>query len=227
MKNIQDLLDSLNLKVKDVTLYERAFTHSSYNADAKTKHNDYEKLEFLGDSVLGCVVSELAYKSHTDMDQGSLTKLKSALVSTHALADTALELHFDEYIRVGNSFSAPIKNSKHLLEDVFEAFVGALFLDQGFTLTRKFIISTLYRDIQKFNLENLQDYKSKLQEAMQGEHRESVTYEVINTTGPAHNKRFTVRCIFDDMTIGVGEGATKKEAEQMAAKAALAKMAEK
>lgn len=227
MKNVQELLSELGLNVNDVSLFERAFTHSSFNADAKTKHQDYEKLEFLGDSVLGCVVSELAYKSHTDMDQGSLTKLKSALVSTYKLSDAALELHFDEYIRVGNSFSAPIKNSKHLLEDVFEAFTGALFLDQGFTTTRKFIISTLYHDIQKFNLEDLQDYKSRLQEAMQSEHREAVTYEVINTSGPAHNKRFVVRCIYEGMAIGQGEGASKKEAEQMAAKAALAKLAEK
>lgn len=227
MKDIVELLKQFNINYHDISLYEMAFTHSSFNADAKTKHHDYERLEFLGDSVLGCVVSELAYKSRSDMNQGDLTKLKSALVSTKSLADFAREYHFDEYVRVGHSFARNIHESDNVLEDVFEAFIGAMFLDQGFVNVRKFLISTLYRDIQKFHLEDLQDYKSKLQEAMQSEHRESVTYEIIKETGPAHNKHFVSRVLFDGIEIGVGEGGTKKAAEQMAAKSALEKKVDK
>lgn len=227
MKDIRDLLRKIKIEAKDVELYEMAFTHSSFNGDAKTKHHDYERLEFLGDSVLGCVVSELAYKSRSDMNQGDLTKLKSALVSTHSLADFARELHFHEYVRVGNSFSRNVKDSDNVLEDIFEAFVGAMFLDQGFSNVRKFLITTLYRDIQKFQLEDLKDYKSRLQELMQVEHRESVTYQIISETGPAHNKHFVSTVMFDGIVIGQGEGGTKKEAEQMAAKDALHKKAGK
>ena len=115
MKNIELLLKQLKLKIKDVELFDIAFTHSSYNADAKTKHHDYERIEFLGDSILGAIVSELAFKSHKEMKQGELTKLKSALVSTHSLANFARELHFDEYIKVGNSFSRDIKSCDNIL----------------------------------------------------------------------------------------------------------------
>lgn len=223
MKDLKLFFKNNKLRYKDLSLFEMAFTHSSYNADAKTKHHDYERLEFLGDSVLGCVVSELAYKSRNDMNQGALTKLKSSLVNTHSLANFARELHIYEYIRVGNSFTRNIKESDNILEDVFEAFLGAMFLDQGFVVTRKFLISTLYRDIQKFHLEDSKDYKSRLQEEMQVEHRESVTYEIIKETGPAHNKHFVAQVSFDGIAIGVGEGSTKKEAEQNAAKKALEK----
>lgn len=223
MKDVNELLKKFKIKPHNLELFEIAFTHSSYNADAKTKHHDYERLEFLGDSVLGCVVSELAYKSHPDMAQGPLTKLKSALVSSHALANFAREYKFDEYIRVGNSFSNNISKSDSLLEDVFEAFVGALFLDQGFQYTRKFLIKTLYSNIQSFQVEDSTDYKSRLQEEMQAEHRESVVYELIKEEGPSHDKTFTVKVSFDGVTLGVGVGPTKKKAEQEAAKIALAK----
>lgn len=227
MKNIVELLKKFNIKTNNVSLYEMAFTHSSFNADANTKHHDYERLEFLGDSVLGCVVSELSYKSRSDLDQGNLTKLKSSLVNTHSLADFAREYHFEDYVRVGNSFSRNVKECDNILEDVFEAFVGAMFLDKGFVIVRKFLISTLYRDIQKFHLEDLHDYKSKLQEAMQGEHRESVTYQIVKESGPSHNKHFVANALFDGSVIGVGEGTSKKAAEQMAAKSALDKMVTK
>lgn len=223
MKPISELLNNFKIKPHNIDLFEVAFTHSSYNADANTKHHDYERLEFLGDSVLGCIVSELAYKSHPDMSQGLLTKLKSSLVSTDALASFAREYKFNEYIKVGNSFNSDIARSNSLLEDVFEAFVGALFLDQGFQFTRKFLIKTLYSDIQSFQIEDSTDYKSRLQEAMQAEHRESVTYEIIKEEGPSHNKKFTVKVSFDGVTLGIGEGSTKKKAEQEAAKKALGK----
>lgn len=223
MERIEELLKSLSIKAHNIELFETAFTHSSYNADAKTKHHDYERLEFLGDSYLGAVVSELAYKAHPDMAQGPLTKLKSALVSTESLAGYALKCEFDKYIRVGNSFNNEIAKSHSLLEDVFEAFIGAIFLDQGYVTTRKFIISLIYPDIQSYQLKNSTDYKSRLQEDIQSEHRESVEYRLIKEEGPAHDKTFTVEVLFDDIVLGVGTGSTKKKAEQEAAKAALEK----
>ena len=223
MRPVIELLNKLGITPKHISLYETAFTHSSYNADANTKHHDYERLEFLGDSVLGCVVAELAFKTHQDMAQGPLTKLKSAIVSTVPLAETARQMHLDEYVRVGNSFANDVSKSDSLLEDVFEAFVGALYLDQGFTVTRKILIKVLHSHIQAFQMKDLTDYKSRLQEEMQAEHRESVAYEVIKEEGPSHQRIFTVQVTFDGVVLGVGKGSTKKKAEQEAAKAALEK----
>jgi len=223
MKDIHELLVKFNVKPHDIFIYEEAFTHSSYNADANTKHVDYERIEFLGDSVIGLVVASLAFKLHPNMGQGMLTKMKSSLVSTQFLANESRRLHLDEYIRVGNSFVAKIKESNHLLEDVFEAFIGALYLDQGFEFTKQFLVNIFEPEVRKFKPTELTDYKSKLQEEMQAEHRESVTYELVEESGPAHDRRFVVRVLFDGIAMGVGEGTTKKQAEQNAAKQALAK----
>ena len=227
MRPITELLGKLSIKPKHVSLYETAFTHSSYNADANTKHHDYERMEFLGDSVIGMVVSEISYGARPEMTQGPLTKMKSVLVSTDNLAALARKYDFPNYIRVGNSFSGDISKAKHLLEDVFEAFIGALYLDQGFDVTRKLLIDIFINPIKSYNEEDSTDYKSKLQEEIQAEHRESVVYKVVSETGPSHDRRFVVAVMFDGMELGRGEGTTKKQAEQMAAKLALQKEASK
>ncbi len=223
MKDIRDLLHSLHIKTINSSLYEIAFTHSSYNADAKTKHHDYERLEFLGDSVIGLAISEFAYELRPECSQGELTKIKSALVNTHALANYARKLDYPSYIKVGNSYTIDIYNHDSLLEDVFEASLGAIYLDKGFNFAKDFLYALFGEDVKNFKLEDLKDYKSRLQEEMQAEHRESVTYELIKEEGPAHDKRFTVRVLFDGMTLGEGTASTKKGAEQAAAKAALEK----
>ena len=223
MEDIRKLLSSLHIETINTSMYEIAFTHSSFNADAKTKHHDYERLEFLGDSVIGLVVSELAYEIHPESSQGELTKLKSALVNTKALAGYARKLNYPAFIRVGNSYSVDIYNHDSLLEDVFEASMGAIYLDKGFNFAKDFLSVLFLDDVKNFKLEDLKDYKSRLQEEMQAEHRESVTYELIKEEGPAHDKRFTVRVLFDGMPLGVGTASTKKAAEQAAAKAALEK----
>ena len=224
MKNIELLLKQLKLKIKekDVELFDIAITHSSYNADAKTKHHDYERIEFLGDSILGAIVSELAFKSHKEMKQGELTKLKSALVSTHSLANFARELHFDEYIKVGNSFSRDIKSCDNILEDVFEAFIGAMYLDQGINKVKSFIDDNVIPIIESDELDFFNDYKSKLQEYLQTDKR-SLEYVILNEEGPAHNKTFTAVVKIDNIVYGKGVAHSKKEAEQEAAKDALRK----
>lgn len=227
MKKIIDFLKQFNVTPKHISLYEQAFTHPSYNADANTKHHDYERLEFLGDAVIQLATAEMAYVARPDLNQGNLTKVRSALVSTNGLANFALKFNLHEYIRLGNSFSGDITKANHILEDVFEAFIGALYLDQGFQVTKSILVNIFIKEIKDFKIEYLADYKSKLQEEIQAEHRDSVTYEVISETGPAHEKKFTVHVMFDGIELGVGSGSTKKEAEQMAAKAALQKEAKK
>lgn len=223
MKNIQELLVKFNIKPHSLGNYEEAFTHSSFNADANTKHRDYERFEFLGDSVINMVVTDYAFKVHPEMGQGNLTKLKSALVATNSLAALSLKYGLHEYIRVGNSFVAQVSQSKHLLEDVFEAFIGAVYLDQGFEFTKKLLLDIFSKEIENFKMSEMTDYKSKLQEETQAEHRESVVYELLSESGPAHDRTFTVRVLFDGIELGVGSGSTKKQAEQNAAKQALEK----
>jgi len=214
MKDLTEFLRQFDISPKHIALYEQAFTHPSYNADANTKHHDYERLEFLGDSVVSLAVAEMSFVSRPDLNQGSLTKMRSALVSTTGLSNLARSISLHEYIRLGNSFSGDISKANHILEDVFEAFIGALYLDQGFKVAKEVLVSLFIKQIKTFDIDSLTDYKSQLQEKMQAEHRESVTYEVLEETGPAHNKRFKDRVIFDGIELGIGEGSTKKEAEQ-------------
>lgn len=225
MRPVKELLKKLNIKPHNIEMYEQAFTHSSCNADQKTHHKDYEKLEFLGDSVLGLVVAELAFENRTDLTQGTLTKLKSTLVNTKALSNYARKLNFQDYIKVGHSFAGNVADSDHILEDVFEALIGTIYLDNGFNRAKQFITYIFLDDIKTAPLEDLTDYKSRLQEEIQSEYRESVVYEVVDEKGPAHDKTFTVRVLFDGIELGVGEGKTKRQAEQMAAMKALEKKA--
>ena len=227
MKDIREFLKQFNIEPKHPVLYEQAFTHPSYNADANTKHHDYERLEFLGDSVIDLCIAEMSFIARSDLNQGNLTKMRAALVNTNGLSNMARKYNLHEYIRLGNSFSGDISKANHILENVFEAFIGALYLDQGFKNTKEVLVNMFLDQIKKFSIDELTDYKSKLQEEIQAEHRESVTYELIGESGPAHNKKFKVRVLFDGIELGTGEGSTKKEAEQLAAKAALEKEASK
>ena len=226
-KNLKNIYKLFNVDVHTEELYELAFTHSSCNSSLNGKHLDYERLEFIGDSVVGLITVDIAAKLHPLLDQGMLTKLKSNIVNTKSLSNYALKFKFNEYIKVGHSFKNDLKHSNAILEDVFEAFVGALYLDQGFNKTYEIVHSIIYDDIKNFKFTDHIDYKSKLQEEIQAESRKTLTYRVAEENGPAHNRSFVIEVIFDDMVLGVGEGHSKKEAEQNAAKSALSKRAVK
>ncbi len=226
MNRLDSFFKKYNIKPKNVELYEMAFTHSSYNWDAKTSHHDYERLEFVGDSVVGFVVGTKLFNTHKDMLEGELTKARSFLVQTDYLAKLALKEGFDKYIRTGKSMTSDdFSNHKSILEDIFEAVMGAIYLDQGIEFVRK-VIEKIYGDeIENFVLTELKDFKSMLQEAMQAEYRESVEYVVIEEKGPPHNKMFSVEVRFNGLILGRGTGKSKKAAEQMAAQDALNKKA--
>jgi len=226
MSRLDSFFKKYNIKTKNVELYEMAFTHSSYNWDAKTSHHDYERLEFVGDSVVGFVVGTKLYNTHKDMREGELTKARSFLVQSEYLSKLALKEGFDKYIRTGKSMTQnDFRNHKSILEDIFEAVMGAIYLDQGIEFARK-VIEKIYGDeIENFVLTELKDYKSMLQEAMQAEYRESVEYVVIEEKGPPHNKMFTIEVRFNGLILGRGIGKSKKAAEQMAAQDALNKKA--
>ena len=224
MNNVSDLLKKLHITYKNLAIYEQALTHPSYNGDANTKHQDYEKLEFMGDSVLGYVTADLVYKNRPEMSEGDLTKLRSVLVSTKPLAAYARKISLDQYVRIGHSISASqVKESDKILENVFESLIGAIYLDAGLKAAYRFIKYILLKDIKTYDADNLTDYKTKLQEEIQAEHRDAVQYVTVSQSGPAHDRTFTVQVRYNDIILGTGTGKSKKKAEEMAAKDALSK----
>ena len=224
MNSVNDLLKKLHITYKNIAIYEQALTHPSYNGDANTKHQDYEKLEFMGDAVLGYVTADLVYKNRPEMSEGNLTKLRSVLVSTKPLAEYARKIGLPDYIRIGHSITVnQVKESDKILENVLEALIGATYLDAGLKVAYGLIKKLLLKDILAYDADNLTDYKSKLQEEIQAEHRDAVQYVTVNQSGPAHDRTFTVQVLYNEIILGTGVGKSKKKAEEMAAKDALSK----
>lgn len=227
LNKVEELLKIIHIKKpKDLKMYELALTHSSFNADAKTKHQDYERLEYIGDAVLGFVVAELIFQVHPEMDQGMMSKLRSFLVQSKSLAKYARKIELSKYVIAGHSIDMErIDKSDKILEDVFEALIGAIYLDQGIKKVSSYIRGFFYNDIKFAKSEQLTDFKTRLQEEMQSEHRDSVVYKLVKEEGPGHEKVFVVDVLFNDTTLAIGRGKSKKEAEQDAAKNALKKKA--
>lgn len=211
-----EILDKLNIHTnKD--LYQKAFTHTSYS----NEHNveSYERLEFLGDAVLELTISDYLY-NEKHLEEGTMTKMRASYVCEEACATYAKELKLEKDILLGSGES---EANTTILADVFESFIGAMYLDKGFRTTSKFVMDIIIPYIEK-KVDFLHDYKSELQELVQTV-RKSVNYEIINELGPAHNKTFTCQVMVDNIVMGIGSGSSKKQAEQAAAKMALEKQA--
>ena len=205
-------------------LYLLALTHPSCNSEQNTKHQDYERLEFVGDSVIGFVSADLIYKVHEEMDQGLMSKLRSYLVCSKSLANYSRKYGFYKFIRIGHSItSEQLHKSDKILEDVFEALMGALYLDQGIEVAYRVIKDILYDDILNTGIDDIVDAKTRLQEEIQSEYREAVKYVLLSESGPAHDRTFEVEVLFNGIVLGRGIGKSKKAAEEAAAKDALSK----
>lgn len=218
--DIMEILEKLNIKTDNIKLYETAFTHTSYaNEHGKTS---YERLEYLGDAVLELVMSEYLYLNF-DYKEGEMTKLRAHYVCEDANYEYALNLGLNEYIKLGNGEEASGgKFRKAIVADVYEAFIGAIFLDQGFEESKKFIYKTAIPFVKNNSFEFIKDYKSELQELVQTDKR-SLEYQIIKEEGPAHNRTFTAVVKIDNILYGKGVSHSKKDAEQLAAKDALLK----
>ena len=218
------LSEKFLIKPNNLAIYELALTHPSCNSENKTKHHDYERLEFVGDSVLGFVSADLIFKLHPEMDQGLMSKLRSYLVCSKALANYSRKLGIFDYIKIGHSISVDqLYQSNKILEDIFEALMGAIYLDLGMNAAYRVIQMILYEDIKNTGVDEIVDSKTRLQEEIQAEHRDAVKYVLINEEGPAHDRTFTVEVTFNGLILGRGKGKSKKQAEEEAAKDALSK----
>ena len=214
-----------NIKPNNEELYRLAFTHSSYNGMAGTRHQDYERLEFWGDSIVGFVTSELCYIHHPEMEQGQLSVLKAQFIRSSSEAAYCRKLGLGPYIRVGASFVKEASTNESLLEDVFESFIGAVYLDQGLDFCYKLVRRVFEDDIRKATIDVAINPKSRLQECMQADSKESVTYKIVAEKGSGADHYFVAGVFFEGKEIGRGEGHNKKAAETAAAQDALAKMA--
>lgn len=225
INGLKEFLNSLNIYPNDLTLYEIAFTHSSYNGDVKTHHHDYERLEFIGDSVVNFTVADLIYKNYKNTQEGLMTKIRAALVQSNSLSNYARKLGLEKYILIGNGLKQSGGVSSKILEDVFEALTGAIYEDLSIEVAYDYLKNIFLDDIINFDPSKFTDYKTRLQEEMQTDKRGNVTYHVIEQTGPSHNPQFVVEVQFNGVRLGHGVASSKKEAEQLAAKDALNKKA--
>ncbi|OGH39351.1 MAG: ribonuclease III [Candidatus Levybacteria bacterium RIFCSPLOWO2_01_FULL_38_21] len=210
-------------KFKNKKLFEQAFIHRSYLNETKENLSSNERLEFLGDSIISFVVSKYLYNKYAKFDEGSLTNLRSLLVNTKTLAEIARELNFGNLLKLskGEEESKGRENTS-LLADSFEAFIGALFLDQEIEEVTKFITRVLLPRAEFYSSNKaLKDIKSLLQEIIQAKKQLSPIYKVLKEEGPAHKKIFTVGAYEDKVLLGKGIGKSKQEAEKDAAKQAL------
>ena len=217
---ISDLLNKLNIKHSNIALYDEALTHTSY----ANEHNieSYERLEFLGDAILELIISEYLYKT-TDSSEGVMTRLRSHYVCENALYEYSVKLGLNEYIYLGHGQKEQDGiHSKAIVADVFESFLADIYLDNDIDEVKKFINKYIIPIIESDTLDFFQDYKSKLQEYVQTD-KKSLEYVVIDETGPAHDKTFTVEVKIDNIVYGQGTAHSKKEAEQIAAHDALKK----
>lgn len=222
---MEELFKRLNIEPKDMSLYKNAFSHSSYVNEHKAK-NDYERLEFLGDAVLDLVVADYLY-THYKETEGEMTKVRASYVCENANYCYATGLGLSKYILVGHGEQKEGGNfKKAIVADIFEALMGAIYIDLGFSTVRNVILKVVVPYIEDPNITFFSDYKSSLQEYVQTEQK-SLEYKLVNEEGPAHDKRFTVDVVIDNIVYGTGIGTSKKEAEQEAAKVALNKLAVK
>lgn len=209
------------IKTDKPELYQEAFTHTSYANEHNT--NSYERLEYLGDAILELIMSEYLYKK-TNYDEGTMTKLRSAYVCEDALYEYSLKLGLNNYLRLGHGeLEHGGKYRKAIVADIFEAFIGAMYLDKGLDYVRNYLNDNVISHINN-NYEFFHDYKSKLQEFVQTT-KKSLEYILVREDGPAHDKTFEVEVRIDGILYGKGIGNSKKKAEQEAAREALEKRA--
>ncbi len=219
--DLDQLQDVLGHRFRDLALLDLALTHESYSNERNCPFGNNERLEFLGDSVLGLVVCRYLYDRHPHLSEGRLAQIKASLVSTTCLARQARSLNLDRYLRLGRGeLLAHGGARRNIQADTLEAVIGALFLDGGMEAARRFVLSLLQDPMDR--MEGLQkDFKSLLQEHTQRLHKALPLYRVMTEEGPPHERTFVVEVSFLTEPLGQGVGRTKREAGQSAAQEAL------
>jgi ribonuclease-3 len=222
--DIAALQDKLGIVFSNPELLEQALVHSSYineNPDYTGGHN--ERLEFLGDAVLDCIIAEKLYRDFPGLDEGEMTRLRAALVRRETLAGIARDINLGVFLYMGKGeVASGGRNKAPNLAGAMEAVIAAVYLDRGWAVTGEIILS-LYGDtlMKLASRQSELDFKSKLQEALQSRSQLTPSYRIVEETGPDHDKVFTVQVLAGDTVMAVGKGKSKKLAETEAARLAL------
>ena len=220
---MEELQNRIDYHFRDTALLGRALTHSSYANEAHQNGGDNERLEFLGDSVLGFITADYLFSHHKNFPEGELTKLRAYAVCEKSLFSFAKEIDLGKYLRLG-------KGEEHtggrmrpsLLSDAFEAVIAAIYLDGGLEEAKRFVLRFVVPCVE--SKPTFRDYKTMLQEVVQQTQGETLEYVLVSETGPDHDKHFAVEVHLNSNVIGHGVGGSKKKAEQNAAKEALEMM---
>ncbi|MGL5329230.1 MAG: ribonuclease III [Peptostreptococcaceae bacterium] len=225
LENIYKFEEMIDYKFNNKEYILEALTHSSYSNENK-KYNFNERLEFLGDSVLSIVVSDYLFTHEKDLPEGELTKLRASIVCEESLSEVANNINLGKFMLLGKGEEATGGRERiSILADAFEAVIAAIYLDGSIDHAREFVLSnmkSIISDSRKGKI--FRDYKTHLQEVLQGKGESSIWYKLIDEKGPDHNKRFVMEVGTNEDILGVGEGKSKKEAEQLAARVALDKI---
>lgn len=225
LKNIDEFEKIIDYSFKNKKYILEALTHSSYSNENKS-YEFNERLEFLGDSVLSIVVSEYLFLKESKLPEGELTKLRANVVCEESLSEAANEIQLGRYILLGKGEDATGgRRRASILADAFEAIIAAIYLDGGLAYARTFILTYMKEIIENSRKGKIfRDYKTHLQEVLQGMGENNIWYRLIDEKGPDHNKTFIMEVGINESVLGIGEGKSKKEAEQLAAKKALRKI---
>lgn len=225
-ESIRAFEEKIGYEFKDKTYIQTALTHSSF-ANEHKEFNYNERLEFLGDSVLGLVVSDYLFRARNDLPEGKLTRLRANVVCEESLSSVARKINLGDHLFLGKGEKTSGGSDRDsILADATEAVIAAIYLDGGFDQAKDFILSNLRDTIAK-NIDGniFRDYKTILQEIIQGNNGK-ISYKLVGESGPDHNKEFEMQVKCGQDTIGIGKGKNKKEAEKEAARDALVKMGE-
>ena len=224
MDKMKELQKKIGYQFKEKRLLIRALTHSSYINEKKLKKTDCnERLEFLGDAVLELMSSEYLFFEHQELPEGELTKMRASMVCEKALAFCARELGLGDYLLLGKGEDATGGRKRDsITSDALEALIGAIYLDGGFANAKEFVLKHVLNDLEGKRL--FYDSKTILQEIVQGNLDESISYQLVREEGPDHNKSFWVEVLIGNVSFGEGVGRTKKAAEQEAAYQAILKL---
>lgn len=224
---IKDLEAAIGYQFKNIMLLQNALSHSSYaNEYWHDSLKSNERLEFLGDSILGMVVAEHLYRNFPERPEGDLTRMRADMVCEQALAQIANRLELGKHLLLGHGEEQNGRNRASILADAVESVIAAHFLDGGMEAARRFIERFVLCDVPATRLHNI-DYKTALQELVQQKKDQQLSYALVGESGPDHNKRFDVAVFLNGEQIGQGSGSSKKRAEQDAARTALEKLSEK
>ena len=222
---IWKLLESFEIPVNNKELIENAFIHSSFVNESDIKLEDNERLEFMGDAVLQICVSERLFLRKPQLSEGDMTLFRAKLVYEPALAEYSKQLQLNQFLKLGMGEERHGGRDRvSIIADLFESFLGAVYLDSGIDSVNKILDVVLSTAMNNLEALGITDYKTKLQEFIQSDSRKSVSYEVIKIEGPSNRPEFEVVVKLDHLIFGRGKGLSKKKAEQMAAKDAFDKL---